>query len=168
MRLPRVRFTIARLMAAAAVIAVILAWLDVRAAFALVGLGLVVIIPAAIASPGRRLEAASWASSLQLAVALLYVYATWATAWCVLGHSPRPSLDDPAHISPVVDVPYDMFAFSVSFTWVICACTGLLLSAVCAALDRTSAPLLALPFAWMAGWLALIWDPLGVLYWYMD
>jgi hypothetical protein len=80
---PRVRFTIRRMMVAVAVIAVLLAWLDVWAALALVGLGLVVVIPAAIASPGRRLEAASWASSLQPAVVLFYLYATWAAAWCV-------------------------------------------------------------------------------------
>jgi hypothetical protein len=81
---PRFRFTIQRIMVAVAVIAVFLAWLDVRAAFALVGLGLVVIIPAAIASPGRRLKAGSWASSLQPAVVIFYLYATWVTAWCVL------------------------------------------------------------------------------------
>jgi hypothetical protein len=51
-------------MAAVAVIAILLAWVDVRAAIALAGLSLVVIFPAAIAPLGRRLEAASWASSL--------------------------------------------------------------------------------------------------------
>jgi hypothetical protein len=168
MRLPSVRITIGRLMVAVAVIAVLLAWLDVRAAIALVGLSFVVMIPAAIASPGHRLEAASWASSLQPAVVLSYLYATWITAWCVLGHRPRPSLDDPKSISPVVDVPYVMFGFSLMFGWMICACTGLLLSAVCLARRRNIGPLLVLPFAWMAGYLALVWDPLGVLYWYFD
>ena len=71
MKLPRVRFTIGRLMAAVAVIAILLAWVDVRAALALSGLSLVVISLVAIAPPGRRLEAASWASSLQPAVILL-------------------------------------------------------------------------------------------------
>jgi hypothetical protein len=168
MRLSRVRFTIGRLMAAVAIIAILLAWLDVRAALALAGLGLVVIIPAVIAPPGRRLEAASWASSLQPAVVLLYLYATWATAWCVLGHCPRPSLDDPKFISPVVEVPYVMFAFSIFLGCVICACTGLLLTAVSCARRSNFRPLLALPFAWLAGYLILLWDPLGVLYWYMD
>lgn len=168
MRLTSVRFTIGRLMVAVAVIAVLLAWLDLRAAIALVGLGLIVIIPAAIASPGHRLEAASWASSLQPSVVLFYLYATWATAWCVLGHRPRPSLDDPKFISPVVGVPYVMFAFSVTLGWMICACTGLLLSTVCLVRRRNIRPLLALPFAWLAGYLALVLDPLGVLYWYFD
>jgi hypothetical protein len=164
-----VRFTIGRLMVAVAVIAVLLAWLDVRAAFALVGLGPVVIIPAAIASPGRRLEAASWASSLQPAGVLLYLYATWATAWGVLGHCPRPSLDDPTLIGFIVDVPSATVGSSLYFHgWVICACTGLLLSAVCYARRSNIRPLLTLPFAWLAGYLALIWDPLGVLDWWVD
>jgi hypothetical protein len=156
------------MMVAVSVIAILFAWRDVRIAFALIGLGLVVVIPAAIASPGRRLEAASWASSLQPAVVLFYLYATWATAWCVLGHRPRPVFDDPKYISPIVDVPYVMFAFSLIFGWVICACTGILLSAVCYARRSNVRPLMVVPFAWLAGYFALIWDPLGVLYWYMD
>jgi len=155
-------------MFAVAVLAVLLAWLGVWASVALIGLGLVVIIPAVIVSPGHRLEAASWASSLQPAVVLLYMYVTWATAWCVLGHRPRPYLDDPKFISPIVDAPYDMFAFSFKLGWMICAYNGFLLTAVCFALRRNICPLLALPFAWLASYLALIWDPLGVLSWYFD
>ena len=155
MRLLSVQFTIGRLMIAVAVIAVLLAWLGVWATIALVGLGLVVIIPAAIASPGHRLEAASWASSLQPAVVLFYLYATWATAWCVLGHCPRASLDDPKFISPVVDVPYVMFAYSFMGGSMICVCTGVLLSATCRARQRNIRPLLALPFAWLTGSLAM-------------
>jgi hypothetical protein len=168
MRFHRIRYTIGQLMIAVAVIAVLLAWLDFRAAFALVGLGLAVIIPAAIAPPGRRLEAASWASSLQPVVVLFYLYATWVTAWCVLGHCPRPSLDDPKYISPVVEVPYVMFAFSMLFGSLICGCTGLLLTVACCVRRSNPVPLLALPFAWLAGYIAMILDPLGVLYWYMD
>jgi hypothetical protein len=168
MKLHRVRFTIGQLMIAVAAIAFLLVWRDLRVAFALAGLGLVVIIPAAIAPPGRRLEAASWASSLQPAVVLFYLYATWATAWCVLGHCPRPSLDDPKYISPVVEVPYVMFAFSIFYGWLICAGTGLLLTAVCSARRSNPRPLVALPFAWLLGYIALMFDPLGVLYWYMD
>jgi hypothetical protein len=168
MRTPRVRFTIGFLMVAVAVIAVFFAWLDVPASIAVIGLGLPVILPATIASPGRRLEAASWASSLQPAVVLSYLYLTWVTAWCVLGHTPRPSLDDPKYISPVVDVPYAMFAFSASYGWVICAGTGTLLSTVSYARGSYIRPLLVLPFAWVGGFFALILDPLDVFGWYMD
>ncbi len=117
MRHPRVRFTIGRLMVAVAVAAGFLAWRDLRVALALIGLFLVVIVPAAIAPPRRRLEAASWGCLLQPAVVVLYLYATWVTAWCVLGHCPRPSLDDPKYISPVVEAPYVMFAFSAIIGW---------------------------------------------------
>jgi hypothetical protein len=37
---------------------------------------------------------------------LFFLYATWFTAWAVLGHRPRSSLDDPKFISPLVEVPY--------------------------------------------------------------
>jgi hypothetical protein len=168
MKARRVRFTIGQLMIVVAVVAFLLVWRDVRVAFALVGLALVVIIPAAIAPSGRRLEVASWASSLQPAVLVSYMYATWLTAWCVLGHCPRPSLDDPKSISPVVEVPYVMFGFSIFYGWMICACSGLVLSVVCAVRRSNPRPLLALPFAWVAGYIALISDPFGVLYWYMD
>jgi hypothetical protein len=168
MRLPRARFTIGLLMLVVAIFAVLFALLDVPATFALVGLGLVVIVPAAVASPGRRLEAASWASSLQPAVVVFYLYATWATAWYVLGHRPRASLDDPKFISPIVLVPYVMFAFSLTLGWMICGCSGLLLSSIFLARRRNIGPLLALPFAWFLGYLALMLDPLNVFYWYMD
>jgi hypothetical protein len=161
-------FTIRRLMAAVAIIAVLLAWLDSRAAFGLFGLALVVIIPAGIAPPGRRIEAASWASALQPAIMVLYLYATWATAWVVLGHCPRPSLDDPKYISPIVEVPYVMFAVSLIVGWLICVCTGLVLASICCARRSTIGPLAAVICAWLAGYLALKWDPLGVLYWYLD
>ena len=168
MHLARARFRIGRLMTAVAVIAILLAWLEVRVALAIAGLSLVVIIPVAIAAPGRRLEAASWASSLQPAVVLFYLYATWATAWCVLGHCPRASLDDPKYISAIVGVPYVMFAFSATIGSMICAGIGLLLSVVCVAWRQKIGPLVTFPFAWLAAYAALIKDPLGVLYWYMD
>jgi hypothetical protein len=160
MRLASLRFTIGKLMVAVAVIAVLLAWLGLWAAIALVGLDLPVIIPATIASPGHRLKVASWASSLQPAVMLFYLYATWAAAWCVLGHRPRSSLDDPKSISPIVDVPYIMCAFSLMLGSMLCAGSGLLLSAVCLARQRNIRPLLALPFAWLAGYLALLSAPM--------
>ncbi len=168
MRLPRVRFTFGRLMIAIASVAVLLAWLEIGVGLAVVGLSLVVIIPAAIASPGRRLEAASWGGSLQPVVVLFYLSATWATAWCVLGHCPRPSLDDPKFISPIVEVPYVMFAFSLFVGSVFCACIGLLLSVVCVLWRQKIGPIATLPFAWLAGYVILIKDPLGVLFWYFD
>jgi hypothetical protein len=47
-------------------------------------------------------------------------------------------------------------------------CTGLLLTTVCCARGSNFRPLLALPFAWRAGYFILLWDPLGVFYWCRD
>ncbi len=59
-----------------------------------------------MAPAGRRLWAAAWVFSLYPLLVLSSLYATWFIAWCVLGHRPRPYRDDPARISPAVDVPY--------------------------------------------------------------
>lgn len=34
------------------------------------------------------------------------LYVTWFVAWSILGHQPRPSLDDPKYIGVAVDIPY--------------------------------------------------------------
>jgi cation transport ATPase len=34
------------------------------------------------------------------------LYLTWFVAWAVLGHPPRPSLDDPKYISTLVNISY--------------------------------------------------------------
>jgi hypothetical protein len=168
MRLPRIQFTIRRLMVAVAIAALLLAWFHVCAVVAVAGMVLIVILPAVVAPPGRRLPVACWAASLQPLVPLVYLYATWVTAWCVLGHRPRPSLDDPKSISPVVEVPYCMFLVSVEMAAPFCLGTGLLLAVVGAVRRSAFGPLLAVPLAWLAAYLLLRWDPLGVLYWYMD
>lgn len=48
---------------------------------------------------------ASW---LYPIVLIASFYATWAIAWAMLGHMPRPSMDDPKYISGWVDVPYNI------------------------------------------------------------
>jgi hypothetical protein len=60
-----------------------------------------------------------------------------------------------------------MFAFSAQFGWVICACSGVLMAVICYARRSTVRPLVAVLLAWLFGYVALKWDPLGVLYWYM-
>ena len=102
-------------------------------------------------------------------------YLTWFVAWAVLGHMPRPNLDDPKYIGLLVDIPY-------------CVCTLLLmgvpgvmpLSALMApiALARQAAPgarlargLIALS-ALILLWAAALWflhaDPWDVVTWYFD
>jgi hypothetical protein len=169
MRLPRVRFKIWWLMLAVAIVAVLLAWFDVADVIAFVGAALVVIVPAIVAAPGRRLERAGWVVSLQPVFVLVYLYATWVTAWCVLGHRPRPSLDDPKSISPIVDLPYTMTLVSLMLV-PICIVPGLIL--VSRAFLRRSVKrfllVLILAFVWLSAFGALKWDPLLVLYWFMD
>jgi hypothetical protein len=65
-----------------------------------------VIVPILLARPGGRTRAAAGAASFYPLFLLLWLYATWFTAWLVLGHRPRSSLDDPKSISALVDVPY--------------------------------------------------------------
>jgi hypothetical protein len=70
----------------------------------------VIVLPILLARPEGRLRAAVWVSSVYPFLILSSFYATWLTAWCVLGHRPRMYLDDPRDISPIVDmvraVPY--------------------------------------------------------------
>ena len=123
MRFHRIRYTIGQLMIAVAVIAVLLAWLDVRAAFALVGLGRVVIIPAAIAPPGRRLEAASWAAAAAAAAgpagparpnraAAAVPVRDLGYGLVCAGSLPATLARRPEIHQSRVEVPYVMFAFS--------------------------------------------------------
>ncbi len=51
----------------------------------------------------RGVVAVTWCYPFSLVMGF---YATWLAAWMVLGHPPRPSIDDPMQISGWVDVPY--------------------------------------------------------------
>jgi len=106
------------------------------------------------------------------AVVVAGFYLTWFVAWGVLGHRPRPSLDDPKSISVLVDAPY--ITTGVLFvTFPAAVICGL---AVIVAYDRsrrdlsfwTYARCVLLLLAWIAAILFLNWDPLDVNYWFMD
>src|SRR4051812_34208319 len=171
MRLPRKQFTIRRLMVAVAISAVILVLLTrvhVLPIVAVAGMALVVIIPTALAPLGRRLDVAGWTASLQPFMVLVYLYATWITAWYVLGHRPRYWVDDPKYISPVVDVARSLVYCALLFGAPISLVTGLTLAGACYAWRAAVAPLLILPFAWIAAYVILRWDPHRVALWYMD
>lgn len=107
---------------------------------------------------------------------LVGLYVTWLVAWITLGHQPRASLDDPKSISPLVDVPYLVTAllivtmplgliggisFGIFLTawWVHSRGGG----------RARSVLLIAALLALYVGAFALLhWDPVHVLYWYMD
>jgi hypothetical protein len=61
---PRVRFRIWWIMVATAIVAVLLAWLNVAVALALVCMVLIAVVPVAYSSPKRRLLVASWVVAL--------------------------------------------------------------------------------------------------------
>lgn len=97
------------------------------------------------------------------------LYGTWLIAGLVLGHMPRPSIDDPKHISLLVTVPYVL--------------TGILLVTYPAAAIIGAAMQLSLPhhswiqrllscttnvIVWIAVVMVLRWDPLHVATWYLD
>jgi hypothetical protein len=114
------------------------------------------------------------ASSYSLLL-LFSLYMTAIVAAICLGHWPRPSLDDPKYISPVVEIPYALTAcllmglpVGVVLNIVVLFVHAIRLWEARVPLSRHVWPWLFGGMLWMLGILVLSWDPLGVLYWYMD
>src|SRR5262245_3669981 len=109
MRLYKARYRLWQIMLAIAVFAGLFAMLAIFgvtfAAAIIIAVG-VIVLPILLAGPGPRLGAPAWAFAPPPLLALLSLYAAWFTAWLVLGHRPRSSLDDPKFISSLVEVPY--------------------------------------------------------------
>jgi hypothetical protein len=106
MRPGKARYQLWQSMLAIAVLAGLFAAFGVTGGVAIGIVAGVILLPILRARPGHRLRAAVWVSSLYPLLIVFSLYATWFTAWVVLGHRPRSSLDDPKFISPIVDVPY--------------------------------------------------------------
>ena len=106
MRPIKARYQLWQIMLAIAALAGLFALLGVAFATAIVILVGALMLPIFLARPGRRPRAAAWTGALYPLLWLASLYATWFTAWLVLGHRPRSSLDDPKFISPLVEVPY--------------------------------------------------------------
>jgi hypothetical protein len=168
---PRVRFRIWWIMVATAIVAVLLAWLNVAVALALVCMVLIAVVPVAYSSPKRRLLVASWVVALYPVMIPVYLYATGLTAWCVLGNRPRPSVDDPKSLGPIVHVPSAMFYLSIQswpIVWKIAAGAYGILTIDWLRRQSNGFPLLIPPCAWLVAYIALIRDHMAVLVWYMD
>lgn len=175
----RLRFTIGQLMAAIALFALAfavfppsLAWL------ALVLLAMLVLTTLGISAWSGRpfLGVAAWVAVSYPILTLLSLYGTWLIAWVALGHRPRPSIDDPKSIGPVVSIAHDAtglclmgFPPALLAAWVL---VGIEATRI-----RTREPDLALRLAilpgmelllWLGGFIFLACDPFNVLYWFMD
>jgi hypothetical protein len=110
------------------------------------------------------------------AIFVASLYLTWFAAWAALGHSPRPSLDDPKFIGLLVDIPY-----AATLVLLVGAPGAVLLGLFWTpiAVGRRSAPRrrrLLLGLVALGGlvllWGAALWflraDPWAVGTWYMD
>ena len=107
---------------------------------------------------------------------LASLYTTWFVAWGVLGHPPRPSLDDPKYISALVDIPY-----IVTMLLIIAMPGAMILAAGLTPLHlrqstdsrsavviKTALALLILVALWAATIAVFRIDPWNVGNWYMD
>jgi hypothetical protein len=96
------------------------------------------------------------------------IYVVWVAAWWALGREPRPVWDDPKNISLTVG-----FIHAISFAWVmfgslLCFGSGMWLSGLVFMRRLDPWPLLAHLVVWGMAYLALVSDPIGVVFWYMD
>jgi hypothetical protein len=173
MRPTKARYQLWQVMLAIAVLAGLFAVFGVAGA---VVIGMIVL-PILLAGPGRRVRTMVWISSIYPFLILSAFYATWLTAWCILGHRPRVNLDDPKYISPIVDVvsagPFILAGFGTPLIWFGCA--PLILAGVYWNMAQRRIPprrgalqLLVPLFAWLWAYAILLWDPADVLNWYLD
>lgn len=109
-RFPKVRYALWQIMLAVAALAVLFAQFGVTGALPIVIVVGATALPILLAGHGNRLMAAAMAGSLYPLLLPCSLYATWFTAWLVLGHRPRSSFDDPLSISPIVNILY-LFTF---------------------------------------------------------
>jgi hypothetical protein len=136
-----------------------------------------IFLPILLAGPGRRLSVAVWVAAIYPVLIAASLYATWITAWCVLGHRPRVSLDDPKSISPIVDVvgaaPDILLEVGIPVIWFALAPALLAVLGWNTAKKRLSPRQGALHVlipvcAWFATYVFLLCDPGWVVMWYLD
>jgi hypothetical protein len=105
MRLVSPKYKIWQIMLATAIVACLFAAFRMARAPEISAAIFAVTLPIVLACRGRKIRAAAWVCSLYPLYILGSFYAVWLTAWCVLGHRPLVGLDDPDHISRLVQVP---------------------------------------------------------------
>jgi hypothetical protein len=164
-------------MLAIAVLAGLFAAFGVFGAVAIVIVIGVILLPILLAGPGHRLRAMVWVSSIYPFLILSSFYATWLTAWCVLGHPPRPYTDDPHRLGPSVHVIRSMtgslIMAGVPLIWFVHAPLTLAILYWNMAQRKTPVgkgimQLLIPPLAWLSAYAVLKWDPGHVGTWFID
>ena len=166
------RYRLWQIMLAIAALAGLFAAFGVAAAVVIGG----ICLPILFAAPGRGVRVLVCVASIYPFLILSALYATWFTAWCVLGHRPRVALDDPFSISPIIDfmmwAPH-MLLFGAPLIGFIYA--PLIIAGVYWNMAQRRTPprkgaeqLLIPAFAWLLSFLILWADPVSVLDWFLD
>jgi hypothetical protein len=123
MRQATLKYQIWQIMLAIAVLAGLFASFGLTGAVTMLVVITFLLLPILRVAHGRGIRTAAWICSLYPVLLLGSLYATWFTAWCILGHRPRSSLDDPKFISPIVLVPHDttyLFILGSPFALLLC------------------------------------------------
>lgn len=111
-------------------------------------------------------RAIAWTYPLALIVSLL---AAWLTAWAMLGHLPRPSLDDPKYIGWQVDISYTI-AGILLIGCPAAALVGLMIECIAehgSWFVRVASCLMFVGL-WTATIYLLRWDPFRIVEWFFD
>lgn len=133
--------------------------------------------PIDYASPNRRqshglLRWCAYCLAAYPLFLLASLYGQWSLSSIMLGHLPRPSLDDPKYISVANWMhPVTMIAI---LGFVPASFVALLVNALYLAVNRFEARvhfvlhIVAAMSLWIAPLVILYWDPLKVMDWWMD
>lgn len=177
MRPTKVRYQLWQIMLAIAVLAGLFAAFGVTLGAA-IGIVIGVLgLPILLAPAGRRRRAAEWVCSIYPLLVHASLYATWLTAWCILGHRPQTyGRDDPSSIGPavaVLGISTDLFIvgfwFAMPFAIVIrLDHLARIVSQERIGSGKQAAWALASLVAWPVSLSILRFDFLGVLAWLTD
>jgi hypothetical protein len=124
-----------------------------------------------VARSSRLLQIAASALMAYPLLFAVFLYGEWLTAWWVLGHPPRSSLDDPKHVPISRYLGLPTYLTMLAIPWA--ACGAVVLNLALVLFHRPATPRVVVRFALLlALWSALagvfLFDPGGVLYWWFD
>ena len=160
------QFQIRWLMAAVAVVAVPLS-LPVPgillSSVLVVIVGLLIVLPAAVAPRGHRVEVAYWATALHP-----LMFLAWLSTWrFLLDTRPLGPTDDSWYLTLTLGVPYFLAWFSHYYLWLLFVVGAIV--GVARFPERVFVrPLLTLVGVWLTTWIVLTLDPSGVGDWFWD